>query len=298
MTETLHRPFNAKEATRALRLKQVEVPTTIDESFSDSLDIHDPALGAIEQKLASIQEYSSETNESSSDDFSTEQSLPRMTDSLKQSLQEFTLESRGRGKDLHTEALKDYRKRDINGYIDHLAGLADDQNLSVTPEARDEGKKLLGREERKADRQEFRDELIQKADKTQRFIGRAAVKAGFIGLGIAKLGYNKAESKVWEKTFAIDGKVANWRSQRSYEKATARLEKESAKTYKDLDKQAARDQKRGARYDRAFERSMKRKQTGEKVVNTIEQSVQKAVRTKRRLGSFAAKMEATGRGHK
>ena len=294
MTETLHRPGNAKAETRALRLRQTKTGTQHVESFSEPLDTSRLDRDFIEQQLASIEELSPDSTDYLVSDNGT--TPPRMTDAMRGAFQEFTLDSRGNGNDPHTEALKEYRKWDKDRYIDHIAKLSDSENSATTPEARDTATSLLAREHFKADMIESKDKLLQKVDKTSRTLGRAALRTGFVGLGLAKVGYKKAEGKVWDKAFEIDGKVSNWNSQRTYEKSVSRLEKETAKSNKKLDKQAVRDQKRGARVDRAFERSMKRKETVERVFNKVEKAAENTVRIKRRLGSFAAKMESVGRG--
>lgn len=84
----------------------------------------------------------------------------------------------------HDEALKEYRERDYNGYVDHLGSLED--SSEVSPAAKASARMALDREYLKADIQE----KLDKAKDKVRGFGRSALSrlkgAGLItaGLGI------------------------------------------------------------------------------------------------------------------
>lgn len=134
-----------------------------------------------------------------------------VTIAQQEAMQEFAL-----GNDTakaHTEALKEYRKRDIAAYTDHIASLADQEDEGNS-DTNGLYQNLLDKEHRIADRQEYIDD--KKAQAVA--LGEAALA---FSAGIATLAAEAVDKKVLEYRYN--------RAQKKHLKETARKERATAK---------------------------------------------------------------------
>lgn len=197
----------------------------------------------------------------------------------------------------HSEALKEYRSIDNAGYVDHIASLAESEEVS--PMAQASAQMALEREHRIADTKEFFDTSKENVSK----LGRSALKslksAGMITLGLGVLGaeaagrgakrtaemtgdgmmagFAKAEAgmdrvgnKILETKADIKSSYQTYQFNRETKANQKQFQKEYAKEVKAFDKATAKeakiqakqdkiDIKEAAREDRRFERSMHKK---------------------------------------
>ncbi|MEO5499711.1 MAG: hypothetical protein ABIR46_04390 [Candidatus Saccharimonadales bacterium] len=287
--ETLNRPSTSRKQLLALRQKQLEHGSTFRTDIENPIDL---------ELSESPAEYSMpETHDES--DVEDDRVVSPLAERIRNATERFAnrLEKRSMA-NAHNEALDEYHSRDHSGYVDHVAGLGTSEDESVLPEAKQFNQNLLITEERRSDRAEAREALVENAEVHLRILGNMALErskdAGYIALGVGVLGYKAIEKRVQTASFHRAMDRDRKQSAKQYAKETARLGKQTKKDSKALSKLETKEMRQAARYDRKFERSMSRKATAEKIVGTYEKSLNYATAKKKKLGSFALTAQKAG----
>jgi|GEM_PF-2160702 len=148
-----------------------------------------------------------------------------VTDAQAEAMQEFAL-----GTDIakaHLEALREYRRRDLSDYTDHISSLADAEADGTLEGSLYTAK--LRNEHLRADAQEFYDARKQAALD----LGKVAV---VFAIGVGSLAYKAVDDKMFEAQY----KFAEKRHEKRQRKQERRAEKAEAKAEK---KQARKDRR-------------------------------------------------------
>lgn len=175
----------------------------------------------------------------------------------------------------HSDAIKEYRQRDIEGYSNLIDNLA----RSDEPYADD-----FARLQRKEDRIASREELIDAGKERLRSVGSMAIEkskeagtiayglgiigsekakgaakeAGLTALGLGVMGYEAASKRVDTAKFRHELNATERTSRRSDKKELRAHDKAAKKELKQTHKQIKRDAKQLARENKAFDRDLAR----------------------------------------
>lgn len=202
MTETLHRPGNAKAEARALRLKQAKTGAQDVESFSEPSGPSILDRDFIEQQLASVEKISLDSADDPVSD--SEAPLPRMTPAHIEAMQQFAVESRVSPEDAYDEAVNDnkkidnqalraLRKEDYSEYVKTVVALAE-QELAGGLDGRKNQNRLI-----RESLQDTAEKNLAAASKTTKALGKAAILNGSaLAVGLAKKGWKPVNNKIYE----------------------------------------------------------------------------------------------------
>ncbi len=166
----------------------------------------------------------------------------------------------------HGEALKEYRDRDYDGYIGHLANVAD--SPEATPLAKASAEMAVEREWRREDREKMVNEMTVKV----KGFGRSALSrlksAGLVTLGLSIMGAEAtgrgAKKTVEAGSATVDSAretIADYRNSRrqaaerkAEAAATAKYERHAAKVQKKNEKAQVKQERVDARLEAARQR--------------------------------------------
>lgn len=269
MTETLHRPTNPNAEEIAFRTKQLDILKSLSSNETSEQTISETPETDVLDSVKLDFESGSEAD----------RPVSPLASRITNAAERFAarLEKRAISK-AYDQALKQYRKDDHSGYVDHVAGLASHSEME---EARAFNRNLLRKEERRSDRED----LVDAGKDRLTDLGNIAVGLGVLGYGVAeKRAFKTArrvQNKLQDRSFAREDAKLH----KQYERTVKKLDKQSAQQNAKLDKLAAKDSLRGKKYDEKFERSMARKQKWENrteaVVSTLEKGARVAGNTYR-----------------
>lgn len=311
MTETLHRPVDAKAEELARVDKQLQ--------SLESLKTNPPAEhNSSETQPAEIMDGVTLDYENGTEAVRPVSPLAKR---IRSAAERFAtrLDRRAIAKS-HDKALKQYRKDDHSAYVDHVAGLAAE---GQTEDVRMFNVNLLRKEEAKSDRAE----VIEGATLQLRALGSLAMdktvtvakEAGYIGIGLGTMGYKAAAKRAQGAMLKHEMAAGNRQFKKSYARETKEFDKSARQEHKTLLKQEKAEMKQAIKEDRNFERDMHRKRSDEKwdarkeaVIVKLEKGAKRAgeayratketyetvknttVEKKRKLGAFTLKARAVG----